>query len=300
MTATARVLRRALTATLAVATGLAVFLLGPASASAASGVPIDIGAGFTTNPSGPLITITKLIPGGSSSAVVGVRNLSNASADIALQLINVHDDEHGCTKSEALVDTTCGDPGLDEGDLGADLVFTIDEGAAKTGPFTNTWTGSAATLVSAATDISAAIPATSDRWLRITVSLPFATGNETQTDTFGFGIQVDLTGLGTVVVPAAASSTAATSAPSTGTSTTPTAPISSISNAGTGTSSSAGVGGVSTSKSGPGANGHSGQSAGGQGLASTGVNVVLLTLVGALLILCGFLLLQRRRGAREH
>ncbi|HEU5006135.1 MAG TPA: hypothetical protein VFT67_04130 [Jatrophihabitantaceae bacterium] len=298
MTATARVLRRALTAALAVATGLAVFLLGPASASAASSVPIDIGAGFTTNPSGPLITITKLIPGGSSSAVVGVRNLSNASADIALQLTNVHDDEHGCTKSEALVDTTCDDPGPGEGDLGADLVFTIDEGTAKTGPFTNTWTGSAATLVSAATDISAAIPATSDRWLRITVSLPFATGNETQTDTFGFGIQVDLTGLGTVVVPAAATSTATSTAPSTGTATTPTTPTSG-SNAGSGASSSHGVGGVSASNSG-GSNGAGGQSAGGTGLASTGVNVVLMTLIGALLILCGFLLLQRRRGAREN
>jgi hypothetical protein len=297
MTATARVLRRALTVALAITAGLAVFLLGPASASAAGGVPIDIGSGFTTNPSGPLITLTNLIPGGSSSAVVGVRNLSNASADIALQLINVHDDEHGCTKSEALVDTTCGDPGLGEGDLGADLVFTVDEGATKTGPFTNTWTGSAATLVSAATDISAAIPATSDRWLRITVSLPFATGNETQTDTFGFGIQVDLTGLGTVVVPAAVGGTSTSSS----TGTTPSAPHSSISNAGSGSSSSSsqGVGGVSASNSG-GSSGHSGQSAGGQGLASTGVNIALLTMIGALLVLCGFLLLQRRRGAREH
>jgi hypothetical protein len=294
MTATARVLRRATTVALAAATGLAVFLLGPASASAAGGVPIDIGAGFTTNPSGPLLTVSKLIPGGSSSAVVGVRNLSNASADIDLQLINVHDDEHGCTKSEALVDHTCDDPGLGEGDMANALVFTIDEGDAKAGPFTQTWTGSAATLVAAATDISASIPATSDRWLQITVSLPFATGNETQTDTFGFGIQVDLTGLGTVVVPAAVGGTSTTSS----TATTPSAPHSSISNAGSG-SSSQGVGGVSASNSG-GSTGHSGQSAGGQGLASTGVNVVLLTLIGAVLIFCGFLLLQRRRGAREH
>jgi hypothetical protein len=298
MTATARVLRRALTAALTLATGFAVFLLGPASADAAGGVPIDIGAGFTTNPSGPLITITRMIPGGSSSAVVGVRNLSNASADIALQLINVHDDEHGCTKSEALVDTTCGDPGLGEGDLGADLVFTIDEGTSKAGPFTNTWTGSAATLVSAATDVAAAIPATSDRWLRITVTLPFATGNETQTDTFSFGIQVDLTGLGTVVVPAGIGTSPSSSEPAAGTSTTPSGPHSSISNAGSGTSSSHGVGGVSASNPG-GSTGHSGQSAGGSGLASTGVNVLLLTITGALLVLCGFLLLQRRRGARE-
>ena len=294
MTATARVLRCALTAALAVATGLAVFLLGPASASAAGGVPIDIGAGFTTNPAGPLLTLTNMIPGESASAVVGVRNLSNASADIALQLINVHDDEHGCTKSEALVDLTCGDPGLGEGDLTNALVFTIDEGDAKAGPFTQTWTGGAATLVAAATDISASIPATSDRWLRITVSLPFASGNQTQTDTFGFGLRVFLSGLGTVVGPAAVGGASTTSAATT----TPTAPHSSISNAGSGASSSGAVGGVSTSRSG-GSNGHSGQSAGGQGLASTGVDIALLTLIGALLILCGVLLMQRR-GAREH
>jgi hypothetical protein len=295
MTATARVLRHAVTVVLAISTGLAVFLLGPASASAAGGVPIDIGAGFTTNPSGPLLTVSKLVPGGSSSAVVGVRNLSNASADIDLQLINVHDDEHGCTKSEALVDPTCDDPGLGEGDMANALVFTIDEGDAKAGQFTQTWTGSAATLVAAATDISVSIPATSDRWLQITVSLPFATGNETQTDTFGFGIRVDLTGLGTVVVPAAVGGASTTSS----TATTPSAPHSGISNAGSGSSSSQGVGGVSVSNSG-GSAGHSGQSAGGHGLASTGVNVVLLTLIGVLLIFCGFLLLQRRRGAREY
>ncbi|HZY76687.1 MAG TPA: LPXTG cell wall anchor domain-containing protein [Jatrophihabitantaceae bacterium] len=78
-----------------------------------------------------------------------------------------------------------------------------------------------------------------------------------------------------------------------------TAAPSSGSDGGSGASSSHGVGGVSTSRSG-GSNGSSGQSAGGHGLASTGSDIALLTLLGVLLLLGGLLLLQRRRGAREN
>lgn len=98
--------------------------------------------------------------------------------------------------------------------------------------------------------------------------------------------------VGGAAIPAVIGGAATTATP---TSTAPTTPHSSISNAGSGTSSN-GVGGVSASNTA----GHSGQSDGNHGLASTGVNVVLLTLIGALLIFCGFVLLQRRRGAREH
>jgi hypothetical protein len=35
-------------------------------------------------------------------------------------------------------------------------------------------------------------------------------------------------------------------------------------------------------------------------VSNAGSGVRLLTLIGAVLIFCGFLLLQRRRGARDH
>jgi hypothetical protein len=299
MTATARAGRAALTVVVAAAIGLAMILLSPARASAAGGIEIDLGAGFTTSPVGSLLSGGNLAPGGSGiSGIMGVRNPSNAAAELSLQLTNVTDYENGCSPDEAAVDTTgCGDPGAGEGDLLNALVFTVEEGDAAAGPFTQTWTGGAAALAGAiATDVGVSIPATSDRWVRVTASLPGGVGDETQGDTMNFGVRVGLDGQGAVVLGAAGGGAALPTSSSA--TTTPPAPQSSASSTGSGTSTSGAVAGVSTSRGA--SSGHSGQSAGGQGLASTGVNIALLSMIGALLVLCGFLLLQRRRGAREH
>jgi hypothetical protein len=233
------------------------WVAAPASA-ASGGVEIALPAhqfGFSINPSGSLIDAPRIAPGFSSDGVMGVRNGSDAAADLSIAMVGVTSDENGCTHPEAAQGCAPG-----KGQLGAELVFALAVSGAQSATFDPVWTGSAADLqhgVHVANDIGSGAV----RWVRLTVSLPMSSGNETQSDTFGFGLRVTLDGPGA--------------------------------------SASAGVAGVSTSRDGLGGHGgHEAASAGVDALALTGVPGAMLVGAGLLLLVSGALLVIGFRSRR--
>ena len=59
-----------------------------------------------------------------------VNNVGSLPGKLTFKLANIRNIENGCNEPEALVDTTCGDPGVDEGELGASIstVVSLDQG----------------------------------------------------------------------------------------------------------------------------------------------------------------------------
>lgn len=149
-------------------------------------------ASFSAAPSGPLLDTRTLAPGVSISADLGVRSGFDVATAVSLQLIDVHDDDNGCTAPEARVDTTCGGG---QGDLGHALTMTVAAASAQSGAYRPVWTGSAETLAGN-TAIGLHLPKGAERWLRITASVPASVGNVVESDTFRFGLQVTLAGSG--------------------------------------------------------------------------------------------------------
>jgi hypothetical protein len=178
----------------AFAAALCCLVLGvllPPSADAAAGGRVQVslpGQGFTAHPGGSLFQIGGVAPGTSTSALLGVRSGFGGDTTLGLKLLDVHDDDNGCTPSEALVDRSCG---VGDGDLGSSVVFTVATSASRSGTFAPAWTGTVAQLQrGAATQVM--LQAHEQRWLRVTAALPAAVGNEIQSDTFGFRLRVEL------------------------------------------------------------------------------------------------------------
>lgn len=278
-----RLLRGAAIAVAAALCGgtLSLAVIEPAYASP-GGVELEINgtdpgnAAFTASPSSPMLNVSGLVPGSTTSGVAGVWNTTSDPASITLQMIDP---------------ISISPPA---GKLADELVFSIAVSSnGTTDPYSTVWSGSAADLQSGVEAI-AALPGNGKEWLRLSALLPLASGNETQGNSYTFGLAVVLTGpdQGGPIIPLASS------APPSTTSSSATVPSGSDSVGGVSTSRSAPSGG-STATIPPPSSGVGGQSSG-HSLASTGVDVTLLTLIGVLLILSGFLLLQRRRGAREH
>ena len=181
-----------------VASLLSGVVLGAAGAQASdtSSIELDVnGSGFTTDPGTPLLALERLAPGVSGSGTVGIRNPDGQPATVHLKWVHVVNRENGCTHSEADVDHTCGDPGVGEGELGAALHWTVESATAAAGPYRPVWSGSTADLV-AGRDLDVTVPANDAAYLRVTVLLPFESGNETQTDSIAFDALITLSGVG--------------------------------------------------------------------------------------------------------
>lgn len=170
------------------------FLLpGVAGAEHAGNVLLSVdNAAFTPTPTGPLFDTSELVPGRSLGASLGVRSGFGVGTKLTLSLIDVHDDDNGCTPQESIVDTTCG---KGQGELGATVVITIDFAPKQAGPYRTVWTGSPDQLVQSVA-VDPAMPAKGERWLRITAAVPPDTGNAIQTDSIDFGVRAVLSGNG--------------------------------------------------------------------------------------------------------
>jgi hypothetical protein len=167
-------------------------LLGPGAAGAAGSAHLSIdivgqGGGFTTHPAGPLVDTAGLVPGTSASGTMGIRDDTAGPVDLYLRLVGIVNDGNGCTPVGEAVDHTCG-PG--QNDLASTLVFTIAVSRSERGDYVPTWTGTAAQLAGAIA-FAQALPVGTSQWVRLSASLPPASGNKTQTDTFAFGVRVE-------------------------------------------------------------------------------------------------------------
>ncbi len=171
---------------------LGVVWSGSAGADAGKVLVSVNGAGFAAHPAGPLLDTAGLAPGQSVSATLGVRSGFGVGVKLSLALIDVHNDDNGCTAAEAQVDVTCGSG---QGEIADRLVMTIQRATHKTGPYRSIWTGTAAELEHAV-GVDAAVPAKGERWLTMTATLPAAVGNVVQSDTLTFGVRVVLSGNG--------------------------------------------------------------------------------------------------------
>lgn len=188
-----RCVRGLLVAMFTVGFGAALWFGAIASASAdtGTGLKIDLpasGGGFTASPTGQLIDELKLAPGFSTSGIMGVLNSSTAAAAMTVSMNNVVSSENGCTHPELAEPGGCS---AGPGQLAGELVFAIAVSDSQGGTYTAAWTGSAAQLQSGV-HVTDGIAAGSAEWVRLSVDLPMAAGNEVQSDTFGFGLRVTL------------------------------------------------------------------------------------------------------------
>lgn len=145
-----------------------------ASATSRGYLRINLGDGYTSAPRGPLIDMTQLAPGLSTSAVMGVHNGFHSASELYLGFDNLV--VHGASRS-----------------LFDELRINIAIGASRTGRYTSSWSGSMRQL-SHAVAIDQAVPAGSDRWVRVAAALPISAGDEVESSVIGFGIHVQLDG----------------------------------------------------------------------------------------------------------
>jgi hypothetical protein len=192
MSAVMRRLRRtgqALIATAGVVLVTGMLTTGSAGATGAAHLRINVvgsGDGFTNAPSVPLLLTAGFVPGGAASGTMGVRSDSTTATDLYVRLIDVANDDNGCSVAESTVDHSCG---RQEGDLGTELIFRITMSTSEHGRYVPLWSGRAAQLEHGI-PVAHAVAAGHAQWVRLAASLPFASDNRTQTDTFGFGVRV--------------------------------------------------------------------------------------------------------------
>jgi hypothetical protein len=74
---------------------------------------------------------------------MGVRSDTAGSSDRYLRLVDVTNDDNGCTVAESSVDHTCGS---NQGDLAAAVMFTLAVSVTAHGTFVQHWTGRAVQL----------------------------------------------------------------------------------------------------------------------------------------------------------
>lgn len=131
-----------------------------------------------------------------------INNTGSVPGNLTMQVTNVVNNENGCNEPEALVDTTCDDPGADQGELGgviatsvdldtdaagpnaATTVINSDLATADAGQYLTQWTANAGTVT---------IPAGGS--LTVTMDWsndPASYGNEIQSDSLEFDVQFDL------------------------------------------------------------------------------------------------------------
>lgn len=156
----------------------AVLVLAPAApAAAAGGIDIDV-------PSGGL-TFERLAPGYGGVGDIVVSNGSEYDAEVALRVTDVVDDDNGCLRQESRDgDVTCDAGG---GELSGWLRVSVERDG------TAVWEGPMSALAEEGVVLDEAMPAGTSAPLRVRVLLPIAAGNDTMTDSVGFGLRVDAT-----------------------------------------------------------------------------------------------------------
>jgi hypothetical protein len=140
--------------------------------------------GFVHDTSTPMLNFLKLAPGYSTIGDVQVKNDSTHTAQLALQATDVAEDENGCNGPETRSgDTSCDTAG---GELGAWLRVTVSretDGSQQT-----LWSGGLSDLASGVV-LADEMPAGAVWPIQMKVELPYAAGNDTQTDRVGFGLK---------------------------------------------------------------------------------------------------------------
>lgn len=139
------------------------------------------------------------VVGGKTWTIV---NTGTVPGELTLSMNDLINNDNGCNEPEALMDTTCGNPGPNEGELGANMIAKIlldTDGAgpaqatevvsttlatANQGEFASQWVSNAGVVT---------LPAGG----QATVTMNWATDpqsytNVIQSDSLGFGLQFDL------------------------------------------------------------------------------------------------------------
>lgn len=186
-----RTIHRSIAGTVAVAVlclGWLLALGGPAAADDGSlvvDVPGD-GVGFTHDASRAFLDVQRLYPGGSGWGELEVRNTSAYDAKLDLAVTDLVSSENGCLRPEMR------EPGegcdADGGELEGWLDVTVSREGTGAGEL---WHGRLAELASGVE--LATLPAGMTWRLRMTVALPEAATNDTQTDSLTFATRFTAT-----------------------------------------------------------------------------------------------------------
>jgi hypothetical protein len=164
---------------------VAVASLGPQALAVADegallvDVPGD-GVGFTHDPEVPLLQVERLVPGGSGSSGLAVRNASSDAVRLVLTVTDVVDEEHGCLAPETRVAGE--DCESDGGELSESLVAAVTIDGPNAGP---SWSGPFRDL-EGGVELTGEIPSGATWQLHVSLQMPLPTGNETMTDTVAF------------------------------------------------------------------------------------------------------------------
>ena len=88
--------------------------ISPTNTFAAGTLELSTDGTYTTMP----IEVTNIKPGDTGTGVIRLENSGTMTGEIQAATINmVEDNENDCNSPEALVDASCGDPGVGEGEL---------------------------------------------------------------------------------------------------------------------------------------------------------------------------------------
>jgi hypothetical protein len=178
--------------------GLAAAFVAVVPATAAQAVTqdlsINLGSGWVHDSSTPLFAVAGFAPGFSQTRTLLVRNDTTDLGELALSADDIVEFENGCVHSEAFVDATCG---ATDGELGKELLFSVYVDPENDGTFqpAPTWAGTLYDLASPAS-LLASIPGGGIVGLKVDMTLPSSSGNETQTDDVDFSFRLTLTGAG--------------------------------------------------------------------------------------------------------
>jgi hypothetical protein len=170
-----------------------------APAAASSGqIEINIGHGWEHDTSSPLFSIGNIVPGWQQVRTFQIRNDSGAASALDLSSNGIVERENGCVHGESAVDTTCGP---DQGELGRKLIFSVyidpsDGSNFGTDPM---WSGTLYDLEQPLV-LEKALAAHGSTAVKLVAELPFATGDEVETDQVGFNLRLDLAQAGTGVL----------------------------------------------------------------------------------------------------
>ncbi len=162
-------------------------------------IEINAGGGWVHDSATPLFAVTKFAPGFSQTRTLLVRNATTALGNLALSADSIVENENGCMHSEAVVDMTCG---ALQGELGHELQFSVFADPENDGTFEAAprWTGTLYDLATP-TSLLTGLPGGGIAGLKIVMTLPFASGNETQTDDVDFSFRLTLAGAGDLGTP---------------------------------------------------------------------------------------------------
>jgi hypothetical protein len=183
-------LRRAWTCLTVVALAVVCLVAGAAIRSAAQTPPpkhLEIAlpghhAGFTDAPKGHLLDATRLAPGRTARAVMGIHNTADGPAAVTLSMF-------GVTETDNCIDAgSCSHHGVR---IQNQLVFAVDIAKTRTGRFTRAWTGPVSKLLDGA-PLGPAFAADEVRWVRVSATLPASTGNGAQAERISFGLKISL------------------------------------------------------------------------------------------------------------